>query len=124
MTPEGVARQALVIGVSRFGPPVADDEEMDPTARNPLPYAAELATKVADTLAQFGYVSTQLTAPEDTTADEIGRRVRGTHGGPLDPSGLRVVYVLSHGELPLRTDGLMIIGSDDRPGDTNVDLAG
>src|SRR6478672_2893344 len=120
MTSEGVVRQALVIGVARFGPDSPDDEEMDATARNPLPYAADLATKLADALGRLGYAGMVLTAPEDTTADQIGWRVRGTPGDPLDPSVVRVVWVLSHGELPLRTDGLMIIGSDDRPGDTNV----
>jgi WD40 repeat protein len=117
-----VARQALVIGVSRFGPEPPDCEEAELTARHPLPYAAELTPKVAEVLGRFGYVSALLTAPQDTTADALGRWVRrGSDDHRLSPDGVRVVFVLSHGELSEETDGLFVVGSDGQTcGETDV----
>jgi len=89
-----VQRQALCIGLSRFG---RDDGEPATTAKDPLPFAAQRVKAMSAALRQLGYACT--TADETTlaTAGDLGAAVTSaiTNGGDGD---VQVVHVLSHGE--------------------------
>ncbi|MEV0828888.1 protein kinase domain-containing protein [Nonomuraea rubra] len=104
-------RRALSIGVGSHSSEGTDGDD-------DLPFAAELAKELAQSLEQLGYVATtHADLPTRQLGDLVLSRLK-----ERDADAVTVIHLISHGMVEERTGALWIPGTDGQPADGLTDV--